>query len=308
MAIETQSKLKQQNICFIGYGEAAQAFTQGWSGTIDISISAYDIRTDIEGPIRDNQIDAFEHNGVLGHMNSCDAIEASTIIFSMVTADQAVSAAQAAAVGNIAEKLYFDCNSVAPQTKQKARDIIEAAGGKYVDVAIMAPVHPNLHKTPALICGPHSNLALASLQALELNVKVVEGDVGSAAAIKLCRSIVIKGLEALSAEMMCIAQTLGVEESVIQSLDRSHPGFDWKTQSNYALDRMMVHGHRRGAEMGEAVGMLRHHGIPSDVSQATAVWQNRVAELQAASGQIAGEPPMLVDDVLHQLGRKSQAY
>src|SRR5208283_2136459 len=103
---------------------------------------------------------------VIGAVTAPEAVEAAEAVFSVVTADQAHAAALAALPGLAPGAFFFDCDSCAPQTKERTAKEVDAAGGRYVDVAVMAPVHPRLHRTPLLISGPHAADAAPTLAAL----------------------------------------------------------------------------------------------------------------------------------------------
>ena len=96
--------------------------------------------------------------------------------------------------------LFLDGNSCSAQTKRRNSEIITQAGGCYVDLAIMAPVKPDLKAVGLLVSGAHAGRAHGFLTDIGLNSRVVGGDVGAAASIKMIRSIAIKGMEAVLAE------------------------------------------------------------------------------------------------------------
>ncbi len=271
-------------VAFIGYGEAGRAFAAGFRSVRDLEISSFDIKSLASQEIADaHRLICIEDD-----TGCCEAaalaIGSADAVFSTVTANQALAAAQQAEKCELDGKFYFDCNSCAPQTKLAAQSAVESAGGRYVDVAVMSPVYPKRHEAPVLICGIHAHDAALAMKSLGMNVEIAEGPVGTSSGIKLCRSVVVKGLEAISAEMILAARLLGVDETVIASLDASYPGFDWRKRGSYALDRMMVHGQRRSAEMAEAAMMIKALGIPPCMSDATAKLQNQVGELGMVPG------------------------
>ena len=200
-------------------------------------------------------------------------------MFSLVTAGQALSAARAVAAHLPAGALYLDCNSCAPQTKQQAALLIEAAGARYVDVAVMAPVHPLLHRTPLLVSGPHAEDVLIVAAALDMDARDAMGGVGHASSIKLVRSIMMKGLEALAVECVLAGRKLGVDDVVLASLEQTYPGFGWDRRTGQMLQRVMVHGIRRAVEMDEAARMVAELGLPFAMASATVEWQRRVGAL-----------------------------
>lgn len=272
-------------VTFLGYGEAARAFVRGWSVGGMPDVSAYDIKTECPGSLRDGKRADYRADGILGCDELHKAISTCDVVLSMVTADQSLAAAEAAARSGIENRLFLDCNSSAPQTKQASCDAIEAAGGKYMDVAVMTPVHPALHRTSVLASGSHADEAERTMKQLDMNVSVVAGPVGRASAIKLVRSIAVKGMEAIAAEMLVAGRKLGVTDEVLASLDATYPGFRWAERGAYALDRMMVHGERRGAEMEEAARMVAGLNLPATMSEAAARWQALVGAMALDPGE-----------------------
>ena len=232
-----------ERLALIGFGEAAQAFAPGLSA----SLAAYDRKADDAATCAGKLAD-YERLGVSACCDPAAALAGAVAVLSLVTADQALIAAQAAPLAP--GQFWFDMNSVAPDTKRAAAASIGTRGGRYVDVAVMAPVHPKRTAVPLLVAGDHAGEGAALLRDLGFaDVTVVEGPVGTASSIKMIRSVMVKGIEALSAECVLAADTAGVRDAVIASLDASWPGADWGARFDYNLDRMIVHGARRAAEM-----------------------------------------------------------
>lgn len=274
------SKTEFSDLCFIGFGEAAQAFLSGWAPADPSRLRAYDIKSD-RAETRPNLLDRYASTGVTGTDSMAQALTGAARVICVVTADQALTAARAAAPHLHPGALWFDCNSCAPGTKRQAAEVIETAGGRYVDVAVMAPVYPKRHRVPLLIAGPHAGDAAGALTDLGM-CPVIAGDtVGRASTIKMVRSVMIKGIEAVTAECLLAARKAGVEADVLASLSASDPGIDWALKGTYAMERMMVHGARRAAEMREVALTLQDLGLPPDMSQACAGWQDRLAGMQA---------------------------
>lgn len=274
---------------FIGFGEAAQAFTSGMTQAgVSALFKAFDIKTADAGPARAEKLAQYQAAGIAGCETAGEAVQADAV-FSLVTAEQAYAAAGSVCGALPAGTLFFDCNSCAPQTKTRSAGLIEAAGGRYVDAAVMAPVHPRLHKTPILLSGAHAEAAAALAAQLDLSAKVVDGEVGAASAIKLVRSIMVKGLEALTIECLLAGRQLGVGEAVLESLEKSYPEFGWSRRSGYMLERAMTHGVRRAGEMREAALMVEELGLAGRMAQATAEWEQLVGELKLTARDDAQE-------------------
>jgi 3-hydroxyisobutyrate dehydrogenase-like beta-hydroxyacid dehydrogenase len=245
-----------ENIVFIGYGEAGQAFANARSNP-----RVFDI-----DPARTN-------------LPTLDqAVNGATILFSLVTADQALIVAQAVACHMSGGTLYCDMNSVAPETKIRAATVIETAGGRYVDIAIMSPVNPKRLATPLLISGPHAEAAVEALREYGFpDVSSVGVEIGRASTIKMLRSVMYKGVEALTAECLMACEKAGVTDEVLSSF-----GNDWSSGADYRLDRMMVHGLRRSAEMAEVVKTLKGLGVEPLMTQGTVERQAQLGGLGVA--------------------------
>jgi 3-hydroxyisobutyrate dehydrogenase-like beta-hydroxyacid dehydrogenase len=265
------------DLTFIGFGEAATAFAQGWqSGPAHPDkISAYDWKTERDAT-RAEQFGIYARYGVRGCASLAEATSQGRLLVSVVTADQALTVAMQAGHHLQPGALYLDFNSVAPETKRAASRAVEAAGAHYVDVAVMSPVLPARLDVPLLIAGQHAGAAQEALRSFGFTSRIVEGPVGTASSIKMIRSVMVKGLEALTAECLLSARAAGVEAEVLASLEASYPGFNWPSRADYNLDRMIVHGNRRAAEMLESARTVRSLGQLGLMAQATAQWQARV--------------------------------
>ena len=264
------------DLVFIGFGEAGQAF----AGEIEGRLRGYDRKSEAQRA-------AFEACAVEAMAGNAAAVAGAPLIVSVVTADQAIAAAEETARTIAPGALYCDFNSVAPGTKAIAAQAIETAGGRYVDVAVMSPVHPLRLKAPLLASGPHAEAGAAALRAIGFRVRVVGQKIGDASAIKMIRSVMVKGIEALSAECALAAHAAGVEDEVIASLDASWPGADWGRRFDYNLERMLVHGTRRAAEMEEVVKTLDDLGTGSAMSRGTVARQAAIGGIGGALGGVA---------------------
>ncbi len=269
------------SLAFIGMGEAGSAIVTGWGGARDAPIRAYDIKSD-DPAMAEMMAARYKALGLRGCRSAAEAVDGAELVFCTVTADQAVIAAETAAPHLARGVVWCDLNSCAPTSKRRAAQVIETAGGRYVDVAVMAAVHPKLNMVPLLVSGPHAETVAPMLAALPMAPRVVAGDIGAASSIKMIRSVVVKGLEALTAECMLAAVAAGVEDEVLSSLMRSHPGTSWPEQSAYNFERSMVHGERRAAEMEEVAKTLADLGLPNRMAAATVDWQRAVGRAGAA--------------------------
>lgn len=271
-------------ITFIGFGEAGGILARDLACSNDVTI--WDCK--LNGPEGDAMRERARQAGVLAAGSLAQALEGATLIFSTVTAGSALDVARSAAA-MIGEGRYFlDLNSVAPDTKRQAAKAFRAGG--YVDVAVMAPVPPARLKTPLLIGGPQAHSITQTLNALGLNARAGGDEIGGVSAIKMCRSVMIKGLEALTTECLFAAREYGVEEEVLASLHASFPSLGWDGAfAGYLISRVAEHGIRRSEEMEEVVKTLRDAGGAGLMSQATAHTQRQVPQSMAACGLTYGQ-------------------
>lgn len=270
-------------VAFIGFGEAASAFAAGWRDGSDgssVACAAYDIKTDSSNTaVRTAKRADYEAAAVTGYTTLEKALDGQPLVFSLVTPDQALIAAQSAAGRLMPNALYLDGNSCSPGTKKRAASVIDDAGGRYVDVAIMAPVSAAGHRTPLLVSGAHASSALKELSGHDMVADLAEGPVGTASSVKMVRSIMVKGLEALMAECVLAGRSAGVDQAVFASLAKTFPGIDWPTTASYMLERVATHGVRRAAEMGEVGAALRELGLDGPMTRAAADWQAAIGSL-----------------------------
>ncbi len=186
--------------------------------------------------------------------------------------------------------LYFDINSVSPNRKRESADRIAATGALYVDVAVMAPVHPRRHQTPLLISGPGAEAAVAVLGRLGMKFELISDRVGDASVIKMIRSVLVKGFESLMVESVLAAVKAGVDERILASLGNVYPGMDLAKQAGYMMERVMVHGRRRAAEMREVRETLDELGIEGIMADAIARRQDWFVDLGTAADFPDGVP------------------
>lgn len=264
-------------ISLIGYGEAGSTFARagGWGEAADgaggnARAGVWDLRPE--------RLALAAQDGLMVAGNAQEALAGREMVLSLVTADSALPAAQEYAAFLPKGAIWADCNSVAPGTKRKAAAAVEAAGGCYVDVAVLAPVDPARLNVPLLLAGREAARAEALLrEAGFANIRIVGDEVGRASAIKMIRSVMVKGVEALTAEMMLAAQEAGVVDEVLSSLDASEKAWPWAKRAAYNIERMVTHGVRRAAEMEESAKTLTGLGIEPMMTNGTVLRQREMA-------------------------------
>jgi len=266
-----------ERICFIGFGEAGQTISRGLLGESKPAIRAYDI---LFGQPAGAPLEAAARGlGVGLARDHADAVREADLVFLTVTASSSLQAAKSCLPGLKKGQLFLDMNSVSPQRKIETAALVAPSGAAYVDVAVMAPAAPYLHKVPCLIGGPGAAALAPRAAALGMKMEFVSNQVGQASAIKMFRSVVVKGLEALFVESMTASAEYGVEARVLASLQETWPGIDWEKLAGYMIERVVSHGKRRAAEMREVSATLASIGMQPVMAAATAVRQQWIVDL-----------------------------
>ena len=263
-------------LCFIGFGEAGQAIAAGLHDAGISSIAAWDVLFPRDEGAKLKQ--AGETIGARLATSAADAVANSDIIVAAVTASSSLEAAQSVAPHIAGNPYYLDINSVSPGRKKETARLLDGTA-RYVDVAILAPIHPRRHQTPLLLAGPHAQAVLPLLvDELEMQGVIASDEVGAAAALKMIRSVMIKGIEALTAECFLAAQRAGITDEVAASLKNNYPALDWPKVIAYNLERMASHGIRRADEMEQVAVTLAELGIAPLMTEATVVRQREMGE------------------------------
>jgi 3-hydroxyisobutyrate dehydrogenase-like beta-hydroxyacid dehydrogenase len=280
-----------EHIGIIGFGEVGRIFAAGLMAAGVSRVSAWDRR--FTDPAVAAQAPAAGVQAADGMAGLCAGQPA--LLISAVTASNALQVAQEAAQHLAPGTLFLDLNSASPGTKQQAAAAIEAAGGRYVEAGVMTSVPPYGIRVPMLLGGPHAAALLPQLQAWGMQAQVASERLGVASATKMCRSVMIKGLEALVLESYATARHYGVEDAMIATLQETFPGIDWQRQGSYFFSRVARHGQRRAEEMREAAQTVREAGFEPFMASAIADKHQWMAD-QARTGLFAdlthlpGEP------------------
>ncbi|WP_339490865.1 NAD(P)-dependent oxidoreductase [Pseudomonas sp. EL_65y_Pfl2_R95] len=264
-------------VTLIGYGEAGHILAQDLV-VQGVQVKAYDrlIDTPKTRAVLEKKA---AMSGVQLFTSAGEAVQGAALVISAVTAGSALAVAQAVATTLQAGQVFMDINSVAPSTKQAAHNVLHVSGACYVDAAVMAPLPPQRLQTPMLLGGALADELSLALNALGFNTRVVACEVGIASAIKMCRSVMIKGLEALTTECLTTARHYGAEQEVLASLHKSFPSLGWDADlPHYLISRVAEHGRRRAEEMEEVAQTVCGAGIEPTMSRAIATTQRALVD------------------------------
>jgi 3-hydroxyisobutyrate dehydrogenase-like beta-hydroxyacid dehydrogenase len=271
------------HVGLVGYGEVGRILAEDLRGQ-GVAVSAYDLKLDLGqgAALREHAAT----RGVRLASTHAELAAAADLVISAVTASQAVPVAQACAPAVRKGAWFLDFNSASPGAKQRAARLVDAAGGRYVEGAVMTSIPPYRIKVPLLLGGPHAAALQPLLDTLGFAASVASDRLGVASATKMCRSVMIKGLEAMVIESFTAARAYGVEDALIASLRETFPGIDWEKQGAYFFQRVIEHGRRRSEEVREVAETVREIGLAPWSADGTAERQAWIADL--ADGGVFG--------------------
>ena len=266
-------------IGLIGYGEVGRILAEDLRAKA-VPVCAYDLKTEAASSADTNAMKSHaDAIGVQLKSSPAEVCVASDLVICAVTASQTLIAAKACAPHLLPQAFFLDVNSASPGTKLAAAALIDGAGARYVEAAVMTSLPPHRIHVPMLLGGSHASALLTALNQLGFKSKIASEQIGVASATKMSRSIMVKGMEAMVIESLTTARHYGVEDAVIASLYETFPGIDWEKQAAYFFQRVIEHGRRRSEEMREVALTVQEAGLTPWLAMAAAERQSHTADL-----------------------------
>lgn len=277
-----------QRVTLIGFGEVGGIFGTDLAAA-GVTVTVYDLLLGKEQS-REAMLAKAKTAKVRAVDTLKEAVLGAELVISAVTAASAPSVAKEAAAVLLPGQFYMDVNSVSPETKGKIGEAIGKSGADFVEAAVVAPVAPQRLKVPMLLGGTRAADLAKRLSTMGMDTTAVSERIGVASAIKMCRSVVMKGLAALAIESLFAARRYGAEDAVIASFEATYPSMGWAKNLPDALTRRAVeHSRRRAAEMREVVETLKDVGINPVMASSIAELQDWLtAEMEA--GKVVFNP------------------
>ena len=269
-------------IAIIGFGEVGGIFAADLAKAGAV-VTAFDVAPDARARAQLAGIAAD---------SPAEACRGAAMVFVCVTAGSVPDAMRSldGALGHA--PFVVDVNSVSPATKQEAGRTVEAAGGRYVEAAVMASVPPKRIATPILLGGAHADGFKQAAEPFGMALTVFSPEVGRASSVKMCRSVMIKGLEALTTECMLAARHYGVEADVLRTMGDTLPHPNWPDLARYVISRALIHGKRRAEEMREVARTVDDAGVEPLLSRAIAERQDWAWRRGAEMGGARNAPDL----------------
>lgn len=269
------------DICILGYGEVGQILADDLAPNVRVPVRAYDplFATHESGPGRA----VASTESATESVSAAEAAAGCDLVISVVTADEAVAAARSVAGSLKPGCVYFDLNSVSPKTTVETASVVQESGGRFVEGVIMTSIGSHRIRSPILLGGRNASAFESVARSLGFTgVRVFSDELGAASAVKMCRSVIVKGLEALLGEALVTAQHYGVVDDVLASLDDLLPVDSWEETARYMISRSVRHGERRAAEMREVAATVADVGLEPLMSESTVGRQEWAARFESA--------------------------
>ncbi len=258
---------QNMKLAFIGFGELAQGLVKGLK---DEGLSGIQI---FDKAIADNSDSGkvmrqtAKELGIDIAASLEDLINSSDVIFSAVTPVAGLVVAKAVVQYLQADQIYADLNSCTPNLKKQSMAVIQESGASYVDVGVVGGISIQGHKIPCLLCGDKAAALEMLMSPYGMNMKVVDGPVGTAALIKMLRSVVLKGIEALMLEMFMAAEEYGLQDTMMDSIAATFNKGNFEKYSDMLMSTHGLHAGRRSDEVQMILETIKEVGVAPHVTE-----------------------------------------
>ncbi|MBB5694686.1 NAD(P)-dependent oxidoreductase [Muricoccus pecuniae] len=273
------------DFAIIGFGEVGGIFARDLRAGGAGAIHAFDLQEAANSRARDF--------GATVHASAAEAASKADAVFVAVTAGSALDACRSLAGGLSRAPFVVDVNSISPGAKIENARVVKAAGGRYVEAAVMSSVPPKGLRSPILLGGTEAGGFMDLMAPFGMDLSIFSAEIGKASSVKMCRSVMVKGLEALTTECMLAARHYGVEKEVLASLSDTLPHEDWRGLARYVISRALIHGKRRAEEVREVARTVQEAGVEPLLSRSIAERQ----DWAAARGREMGKALLVTDDL-----------
>ena len=153
---------------------------------------------------------------------------------------------------------FADCNAVSPQSALAMAEVINQAGGKFIDGGIIGTA-PTKGDTPRFyVSGPDASLVM-ELDGRGIIVKAIGNKVGQASGIKMCYAALTKGTNTLHVALLTAASRMGLTDDLRKE-------FEFSQKSHLAamekgISRLPANAHRWIGEMEEIAATFENLGV-----------------------------------------------
>lgn len=252
---------------FVGLGELGYNVAQGLKEAGIAEIRAYDLRN--RPPHTEFFRERAGRAGVELVSTMAELIARADLVVSAVTVTAAMPVAREAVPFLNSRHIYVDINSCAGPAKAEIAAVISATGARFVDAAGMAGAPIYRHKMAIWACGEGAEEFQRGMSRFGMQIRVLPGPPGAAASVKMLRSVLMKGTEALLWEMLVAAHRAGLDQEVYEAAILGMEDMPFSARTNSFITRGAIHAERRAHEMEHAAANLRSLGVEPIMTEAT---------------------------------------
>lgn len=279
---------KQIKLGLIGFGEVGSTLGRGFRDEGLIEIAAYD-KYAFDGPFSELIQSRAEKANVPLVRSPQELVAQSELIIGVTPGSASVESAQAFAPHLTAAHLFVDFASTTPKVKQTVGAVLKESGVQIADASIMGTPHTDGHRLPILASGPAAQAFLDVMNPWGLKIEYVAGELGAASGIKIMRSVIAKGLEALLVECMLGARRYGIDQAVLASFDKFMATRSFTSMANFLITTGSIHAERRSHEAEMSADALIEAGVDPIMTRATVerlAWVNDLGTKAHFSGEV----------------------
>lgn len=277
---------------FVGAGQLGTALMQGLCAAGVPRVLAYSVPADTQAPARVQAAGAT-------FVATPEGLAQADIVFSAVTSQAARQAAADCAPHLAPHAIYVDLNSMGPQQKRTVEQALQPSGRDFVDAAVLGAAADGI-RVPIVLAGVRAGDVVAALTPFGMNLRAIGQRCGDAAAIKIVRSVLAKGLETLYVEALVAARRMGVEAEVLDSFCAMLDSRPAASMAQLLVTTHVLHAERRMHELDMSVQVLDELGVPPLMARATRDVLARTAQARV-SDTFGGRLPTDLDAALAAL-------
>jgi L-threonate 2-dehydrogenase len=175
-----------------------------------------------------------------------------------------------------AKPIFVDCNAINPATAERVAAAIAPTGSPFVDAGIIGAPPKEGDAGPRFYASGPAAPRFATLREYGLDVRVLDGPLSAASALKMSYAGITKGTQAIGAAMMLAATRGGSAEALLKELEFSQQ--DLLALFRQQLPMMPAKAYRWIAEMQEIAGFVGDDPAARELYQGAAHFYERIAE------------------------------
>ena len=291
-------------IGFIGFGGAAYGLAKGLRQEGLTGIYYFDALWDTQ-PNSDVILRHATETGAVFTESIAALIEEVEIVISCVTGSVALLVAKEAAPYLEKYHLFVDVNTASPKTMEVVGDVIQKNGADFVDVAMLGGIPAFLHRVPSLASGSGAERFKAAMDPYGMDITCVGDEPGQASAIKMFRSVFMKGFLALLMEMLNGTHRYNVDSVVLDSITKTMEKKGFLETVRMQMAKGVINAERMSHEMEEVIATYAEMGLPATMSAATREKLKWCSEMKLAD-HFGGDMPDSLDEILDVMEERSR--